>query len=1065
MTHGITITPEMEPQRAAVLDKWVKLLDGQLDHASGHPRPIGQTDLLQQIGGLLWEASGLNDKQLRTAIDKARDDEAPVRLIVSGQEKQHWPWELLYHGNEDLGFVGRHPWCVVARRTRGDGQKTPRATARPFRLLLFISSPLGLDPERSRLDFEREEELLFTAVDEPWSDGELDIDVAEDGVLDTLLDRLDRNPYHAVILSMHGAPARNRKGEQEWGLLFEDKVTGRSAPVAGSVLAAHFDKLPAGQRPGLLVLAACRSARAEESAESITNVAQQLHEVGLERVLGMRLSVLDGAATVFSAELFRLLAKGEVLGRAVTLARARVAQGGWLHQGEDAGKGSQEGDPFGQWSLPVLLDRTSDGPVLDREAAGEVIQRGPLPAVLIGDGTIEVPPRSSFIGRRTFIRKHLRDFLEGDTPRLLLTGPGGVGKTTLAGLFARSLRERQPRTRLLGFQAPFDLGSLLEPLRQEAFDGAEEPALLAEIQTEPEIRKRIERLLGSLARRRRPCAFVLDNLESLQDIGSLTITSGHADSRWFVQTVGSLPAPTRVLLTGRYALPGVVDGNTLRCPVPDAPYGDVLRRMNRLRWPEKTDAKQKRWIYQRLGGNHRAIEWTAQLLTQGAKAEELVEALENVEAPPGTPEEAVGVVLEALRQNLLFSRLRAQLTAGQDRLLRAASLYRVPVSVDGLLAVEVELEQHEGNRQRLVDYGLLETGQDLAMELDYFLVPPVVGELLGKTTFTEEELRELHEAAGKYHRFRGRYLSHRWADDLEAIYHFRGAEEHEAADELAKGVCGFYHTMSNFAEAKRLTQEILERDSASVPWWAWNWYGMCQLTLGDPESALKAHERALPLAATPGDKAATLANLGGIYDARGDYDTALSYQEESLSILREIGDKKGEGATLNNLATTAHARGDYDSALRYLKESLAISREIGDKRCEGATLANLSQIYKARGDNESALRYVEESLAIQREIGDKGGMIPTLHNMAFIALQAKNREKALSCWSEALSLAMETGNAQGIFEVAGALGTFFARAGQKDQARELLRLAVDTGKKAGFPGVGEIEQTLRALGR
>ena len=44
----------------------------------------------------------------------------------------------------------------------------------------------------------------------------------------------------------------------------------------------------------------------------------------------------------------------------------------------------------------------------------------------------------------------------------------------------------------------------------------------------------------------------------------------------------------------------------------------------------------------------------------------------------------------------------------------------------------------------------------------------------------------------------------------------------------------------------------------------------------------------------------------------GDYDTALDYLTQSLKILREIGDKAGEGTTLNNMATAAYARGDYD---------------------------------------------------------------------------------------------------------------------------------------------------------
>lgn len=474
MPLEIPITPRIDDEPDPEFTRQVAQLDRRLDNPFGEPVPIAQTGVLEQIGAALWELAGLQVSELLDAIETARDEQTPVRLMVTGEAHQHLPWELLYHQHPELGFVARHPWCLVARRQRGDGRRTPQATARPLRLLLCIASPEDLDPERSRLDFEREEELLFTALDEPWSQGDLDIDMAEDGRFSTLYERLQRHRYHAVILSMHGAPARNRHHTEEWGLLFEDERTGRGACMAGSDLAAQFERLPRGHRPGLLVLSACRSARAEESAASLSSVAMKLHERGFERVLGMRLAILDGAAATFSAEIFRHLALGEAVGRAVTLARDSVATGAWVSAGEQKRQDAAAGDPFAQWSLPVLFDRTAGGPLLDLDRPGEVIERPPPPSVLIGDGTVYLPSRAAFIGRRTEIRQHLRAFVAGDRRGLLFTGPGGVGKTALAGLFARVLVERQPATRLLGFRAPFDLEVLEEPLRQEAFDGTEE---------------------------------------------------------------------------------------------------------------------------------------------------------------------------------------------------------------------------------------------------------------------------------------------------------------------------------------------------------------------------------------------------------------------------------------------------------------------------------------------------------------------------------------------------------------------------------------------------------------
>jgi len=402
---------------------------------------------------------------------------------------------------------------------------------------------------------------------------------------------------------------------------------------------------------------------------------------------------------------------------------------------------------------------------------------------------------------------------------------------------------------------------------------------------------------------------------------------------------------------------------------------------------------------------------------------ELVAALSALHAPPETPEEVGQVVLEAMRQNLLFARLRSLLTPTQDRLLRAASLYRVPVNEDGLLALTDQPAQSAEDWQRLANYSLLEWGHDPELALDYWLMPSVVRELLHEHGFSPSELQALHRALGRYHRFQGQCVSRRWGEHVEAIYHFRQAVEHTAADEMAEGVSSFYYRFSDYIDARSLTEEIVHRASPPPPCWALNRYGMCQLVLGFPDSALVAYERALPIAPTPVDRGATLNNLGGIYQARRDYDTALRYLEASLAIAREISDKAGEGRALNNLDEIYQARGDYDTALRYLEASLAICREIGDKAGEGRTL----------------------------------------HNMGFIAWETKNKERAMTLWSEALNIGMEIRNAERIVHTASTLGQVLALGGAASEARPFLQRAVEVGKAASFANVQEVEAVLRRL--
>lgn len=54
-----------------------------------------------------------------------------------------------------------------------------------------------------------------------------------------------------------------------------------------------------------------------------------------------------------------------------------------------------------------------------------------------------------------------------------------------------------------------------------------------------------------------------------------------------------------------------------------------------------------------------------------------------------------------------------------------------------------------------------------------------------------------------------------------------------------------------------------------------------------------------------------------------------------------IGNREGEGATLNNISQIHDVRGDYDTALRYLAQSLTIQQQFGDMAGVATTSNNM----------------------------------------------------------------------------------------------------------------------------
>jgi len=110
--------------------------------------------------------------------------------------------------------------------------------------------------------------------------------------------------------------------------------------------------------------------------------------------------------------------------------------------------------------------------------------------------------------------------------------------------------------------------------------------------------------------------------------------------------------------------------------------------------------------------------------------------------------------------------------------------------------------------------------------------------------------------------------------------------------------------------------------------------------------------------------------------------TPAALAEESVTLFREIGDRRGTATSLRLLGEALLHEGDHDRAWRYAEESLALFRDLGDRWAIGYALRLLAAVALARKDYAAAHRWYTDSLAMHHEHGDRLGIVKCLEGLA-----------------------------------------------------------------------------------
>src|SRR6266568_2614144 len=892
ISYRIEFRPETDVVLGDLLRRLRPILVGGSD-PSGQLAPLA---LLREIGTRLWQAllPGSAPADLRGTL--ARELRAGMTPLLLGlpQNLTTLPWELLCDPErpDDTGFLARRRPMV--RLVSGGNDLSPLAA--PLRVLLLISSPPGLD-ERERVDVESERAAVEQATRTFREAGLLHLLFEDIVTLRRVQQALLRFKPDILHYIGHGTYEEDLGGF----LLWEDEQ-GHPLPVPDTRIADMFR--PRGLRA--VLLHGCETAISDEHTD-FRGVAGVLTEAGIPAVVAQQANFTYESSQRASEMFYTALTSGQGIAEATFETRQALAY-------------ADRPD----WAVPIL-QATAGGllPLLDPTASPGVSD----PVLERGGAAADLPaPTGVFVGRQSELRA-LRVMLEGSSGPVLalITGPGGVGKSTLAAQAVTRYGGRFKATltlRCAGYQGiDLFLQQIAEFLQRQG-----SPGLLTDILPDPKlsVETKIDAAIEMLDKAG-PFLLLVDNLESVQRDDR---TLADSSLLLFLQRLLTNLRTGRTLITGRYAvqdlLPhGKFAASLLQLDLDDLSVYEIFQLLSRHAALAHLSETERAELVREFGG----LPYVYDLLSSQAASRSLGGLIHDVQGRI-TRERAQRSAHEweqIRRQVVEFAALKstvARLLERSQTLLGKLSLFR---SSFPLQALEQGLAAVEDEWKPLLDWGLLRFDP---VDGDYHLhslTAHYAQDLLNATDRAATQV----QLAEWYLRY-VREESHDLADYLEAHRLLRAAGEVERAGELALNL-----------------GEVLSRFGLYQLW-----RELCTATITDVETT---HESL---------RSATLHQLGNIALDQGEYAEARRLYSESLAIKERLGDQGGRAGTLHQLGNIAKDQGEYEEARRLYSEVLTISERLGDQGGRASTLHQLGLLAHRQQDFPAALQYTAQALAI-----------------------------------------------------------------------------------------------------
>jgi tetratricopeptide (TPR) repeat protein len=909
------------------------------------------------------------------------EDYANLHLQVVSDEPAvlAWPWEALY---DPLAGCRLAQTCQVERRLEKikDPPKLKKLPKDRVNILLVIARP-----------FERD--VRFRSIARPlveWAaqpEVPAYVHVLRPPTFDRLREHLHEKPgfYHLVHFDGHGAygdrppaaaPDRHKLQGVVQGRLVFEKADGSPDEITAEQLS---DLLREGAVPAV-VLNACQSAMVDDRADDpFASVAAALLRAGVRGVTAMAYSLYVSGAQQFLPAFYRRLFETGALADAVRAGRQQMRS----RPERVCARGTF---PLDDWLVPVLYQQEPPDLKFVKKAPPKEQAASRLPEEVQDKGN-----PYGFVGRDGALLE-LERALHRPPAGILVTGLGGVGKTTLARGFLHWLEQTGgitgDRVVWLGFadirSAEYVLNRLGEPLF-----GGQFAALPAAQKVD---------VLGQALRQHR-FLIVWDNFESARGIAGTAVAGNlpEADTALLRDLLGRLRGgATKVLITSRspedwlgpanrYLVRlGGLDGEE-RWEFANTILRDLGRKAEERRDPAFDD------LMKLLGGHPLAMRVVLPRL-EARPAADLAKALrENIEA----------LKLDTTDEN--EARLFATLRFATEGL---------PAEWEPLLVL---LAQHEG-------YAVADLLKSMAQAVDASWTPARIDQSLGALATAGmvgevgSGLWEIHPAVTGFLRsvFRRDVDAAAWEAWSRAFVNVMGSlADHLAPPPLHEQRGLFFLCGQSFHSARDTARQLQMEDAYGAITQALAAYAQ---NLSDYPTAERLFQELADFCVRTGrekESAGAIHELGMVAEKRRDYDAADAWYRQSLAVEERLGNEHGTAISYHQLGRVAQERRDYDAADAWYRKALAIEERLGDEHGAAPTYHQLGIVAQERRDYDAADAWYHKSLAVMERLGDEHGAASTYHQLAMVAQERRDSGAADAWYHKSLAVEERLGNEHG----------------------------------------------------